>query len=330
MTTERAGRRARHAQGDAKRAQGRYYTTGNPFACAAFREWAARADVVGSVILEPFAGRNSLIERLEELDLCRRWRAFDILPAAAGVKRRDSLACFPAGFAVCITNPPWLAKNSATARGLPFPHCRHDDLYKFALEKCLDHCPWVAALVPESFIRANLFHERLESFVSLTGGMFADTAHPVGLALFAPQESRDVVVWSGERRIGTLAALRAHLPAARTAEQAEKRRALRFNDPQGNLGLIALDNTRAPSIRFCAPQELDAYRISHSSRALTRIQVPFGCPDSSIERLNGFLHDFRTRTQDVLLTCYRGLRQDGMYRRRLDWKLAREMICHAG
>ena len=320
MATEMA---TGEAIADGKRAQGRYYTVGNPFACEPFRDWAERAGLARATVLEPFAGRNSLIRRLEELNLCSRWRAFDVLPGAPGVKQRDSLASFPTGFEVCITNPPWLAKNSATARGLPFPQCRHDDLYKFALEKCLANCPWVAALVPESFIRANLFHRRLESFVSLTACMFSDTAHPVGLALFAPEPSADVEVWSGKRKIGSLAALRTHLPRVASEAQRRRLRSLRFNDPKGNLGLIALDNTRGRSIRFCSPRELEGYRISHSSRALTRIHVPFGF---CIREYNRFLNEFRDFTRDVLLTCYRGLRRDGMYRRRLDWRLAREIV----
>lgn len=309
-----------------KRAQGRYYTVGNPFDCQAFQDWAERADLGDATVLEPFAGRNSLIEHLEELELCSSWRAFDIFPGAKGVKRRDTLNSFPKGFDVCVTNPPWLAKNSATARGLGFPECRHDDLYKFALEKCLDNCPWVAALVPESFIKANLFQERLEAFVSLTASIFSDTAHPVGLALFAPEESEDVTVWSGHDEIGALEELRAHLPAAETEDQRKYFRSIRFNDPKGNLGLIALDNTHKASIRFCKPEKLDDYRICHSSRALTKIHVPFR---PRIQKYNNFLKEFRDITWDVLMTCYRGLRQDGMYRRRLDWELARRIIFYA-
>lgn len=310
---------------DKKRAQGRYYTVGNPFDCRPFWKWAEHADIAHKTILEPFAGSNSLIEHLEKLDLCPDWRAYDILPGAKGVRRRDTLISFPKNFDVCVTNPPWLAKNSATARKLPFPKCQYDDLYKFALEKCLDNCGWVAALVPESFIRADLFHSRLMDFVSLTASMFEDTAHPVGLALFGPKKSEKVVVWSGRRRVGVLKNLQKHLPKPKTKEQQERFRAVRFNEPDGNLGLIALDNTREPSIRFCRPEELDDYSITYSSRALTKISIPF---TPEIDAYNGFLKKIRERTWDVLLTSFRGLRVDGRYRRRLDWESARRIIAH--
>jgi len=45
-----------------------------------------------------------------------------------------------------------------------------------------------------------------------------------------------------------------------------------------------------------------------------------------IDRYNTFIGEFREKTGDVLLTCYRGLRKDGKYRRRLDWQLARGII----
>lgn len=307
---------------ESKRGAGRYYTAGNPFSCPPFAAWAERAGLREAEVLEPFAGRGSLVERLKELNLCSRWRGFDILPAAEKVERRDTLADFPRGFDVCVTNPPWLAKNSATARGLPFPVCEFDDAYKFALDKCLTNCAWVAALVPESFIRAGLFEGRLEVFVSLTGAMFLDTAHPVGLALFAPCVSADVEVWSGMRRVGLLSELRGFVPAV----SARRRRAVRFNSPSGNLGLIALDNTRGPSIRFCEPEELDGYEVGVSSRAVTKMDVPF---DFCIDGCNGFLNSFRENTGDVLMTSFRGLRKDGMYRRRLDWGLARTIVARS-
>ena len=111
----------------------------------------------------------------------------------------------------------------------------------------------------------------------------------------------NVTVWSERKRVGTLAELQAYLPQTTTQKQREILRAIRFNDPNGNLGLIALDNTRAPSIRFCKPEKLDGYSVTHSSRALTKIHIPF---TPRIRDYNVFLDEFRARARDVLLTCY--------------------------
>ncbi len=164
-----------------------------------------------------FCRREILITHLQGMGLARRFAAYDIAPAAAEVRTRDTLADFPAGFDICITNPPWLAKNSATVRGLPFPETDYDDLYKLAL--ALDYVSpivsWVAALVPESFIRSGLFHHRLTDFISVRQRLFADTAHPAGWRCLArrhpatarfPALVRGTVFGELARLVGQLAA----------------------------------------------------------------------------------------------------------------------------
>ena len=300
-------------------AHGIYYTAGNPFASGAFRRWAKAAHLPNARILEPFAGGNSLIERLKSMGFCRASKSFDLFPNAPAVEKRDTLADFPRGFSVCVTNPPWLAKNSATLKGLDFPTTRYDDLYKYALECCLQHCQWVAALVPESFIRAGLFRDRLTDFVSLTGPMFEETGHPVGLALFAPQEGGDVRIWQDSKEIGRLSVLEKSRPQARWG----RRIPVRFNDPKGNAGLIAFDNTFEPSIRFCDVSELEGYEIKPSSRFITKLNVRGSV---RIKDWNECLRRFREKTHDVFLTSFKGIRRDGKYRRRLDWQTARGII----
>lgn len=112
-----------------------------------------------------------------------------------------------------------------------------------------------------------------------------------------------------------------------TAPLADRRRAAdALHDPRGNVGLIALDNTRTASIRFCEVRELAGYRVKKTGRHITRITVR---GPIRIEAWNGYLGEFRERTRDVLMTGYKGIRKDGMYRRRLDWRLARGIVHHA-
>ena len=237
------------------------------------------------------------------------------------MRQRDTIASFPEGYSVCVTNPPWLARNIATFKGFAFPEGHYGNLYQFALEQCLTHCDWVAALVPESFIRAGVFQERLRHFVSITECLFTDTGHPVGLALFEPEHTSSVVVWSGHARLGTLAELNTLYPLPR--KDGPK---VSFNEPRGNVGLIALDNTVSASIRFCNVEELSGYTVKQSGRHITKLQV---LGPVHIQAWNVYLNQFRKRTRDVFMTCYKGIRKDRMYRRRLDWKLARGIIHNA-
>ena len=320
---------------DEKRASGRYYTRGNPFQLEPFKAWAKELNFEQQIALEPFAGAKDIPRLIDAAHLrCRDWAFYDIEPGAKGIVQRDTLADFPKGFDVCITNPPWLARNSATRRGLPFPEATYyDDLYKYALEQCLSHCRWVAAIIPEAFIRSGLFRHRLRDFISLvpqtqhktaqenekrdTSYMFEDTEHPVGLALFVPYATSDVSVWRNNQRLGGLDELRRHLPMP------SANRNIVFNDPKGNLGLIAIDNTISASIRFCPPAELGNYPIRHHCRSITKIGVPWHV---DIDMLNTRLARIRKKTHDVFLTAFKGIRRDGHYRRRLDWALTRAIV----
>ena len=331
---------------DEKRATGRYYTRGNPFLLKPFRTWAAELNLNQQNVLEPFAGDNSIPQRIREAQLqCRDWALFDIEPAATEVQQRDTLTDFPKGFDVCITNPPWLARNSATRRGLPFPSdTQHGDIYKYALEKCLTHCKWVAAIIPEAFIRSSLFLHRLRDFVSLVPQeqhglackarlpkdgkdgeeaspfMFADTEHPAGLALFGPAPqvgAFSVKIWRNNQFLGELEKLRSYLP------RPSRNREIVFNEPAGNLGLIAVDNTVSASIRFCPPTALADYAVRYQGRSITKLHVPW---EVDVAALNAHLANIREKTHDVFLTAFKGLRRDGQYRRRLDWALARAIV----
>ena len=297
--------------------------------------WANASNLAQQITLEPFAGAKDIPQLIDAANLqCRDWAFFDIKPGAKRIVQRDTLADFPKEFNVCITNPPWLARNSATRRGLPFPEATsYDDLYKYALEQCLMHCGWVAAIIPEAFIRSGLFLQRLHDFISLvpqtqgkteqengkrdTSYMFEDTEHPVGLALFAPHTTSDVKVWRNNQFLGRINELRRHLP------QPSSNRGIVFNDPNGNLGLIAIDNTVSASIRFCPAAELKDYPIRVHCRSITKIGVPW---DVDIEMLNARLATIREKTHDVFLTAFKGMRRDGYYRRRLDWALSRAIV----
>ena len=304
-----------------KRKTGRYYTSGNPFNNSPFMAWATQAGLPACQVLEPFAGSNSLIKLLSDMGFCSSAVSYDIIPADDEVKQRDTIEEFPTGYDICVTNPPWLAKNSASVRGLAYPDCQYDDLYKYALEKCLDNCAYIAALVPESFIAANLFQDRLQSFVSLTAKMFMDTGHPVGLALFGPDPICDVEIWSGLERIGLLSLMKKYKP-----EPQQEGVSIKFNDPDGNVGLIALDNTKEASIRFCDVEELADYKVKTTGRHITKLSVD---GEICISDWNLLINEFRKKTYDVLMTSYRGIRKDGKYRRRCDWALARGIIHHA-
>ncbi|KKS01020.1 MAG: hypothetical protein UU54_C0013G0013 [Candidatus Yanofskybacteria bacterium GW2011_GWA2_41_22] len=304
-----------------KRQNGRYYTQGNPFQLDPFKLWAEKIKLRNHKVLEPYAGANNIIRTLQAVGYAKNFTSFDIEPDSPDVEYRDTISNFPNNFKTCITNPPWLAKNSAHRRGLWYPNTKFDDLYKHALHLCLENCENVGALIPATFLQSRLFLERLDSIIFLHDkGMFSDTENPVCLALFT-KKSEDVHIFFDSTFIGSLSDLSKNLPTGN-----KKAEELVFNDPQGELGFIAFDDTQGPSIRFCRGAELSNYNICHSSRMITRIGGNFSNLSSLVYNLNNELSEFRNSTKDVFLTPFKGLRKDGMYRRRMDYQLARNFI----
>lgn len=319
-----------------KRTHGQFFTAGNPFFFAPFQQWFKSIPLKSrSSFLEPFAGANHIVRLMREAGYRQPWMCFDIDPpqtTAQGIRveQRNTLVSFPQTPGVVITNPPYLAKNSAARRGLSYPGTTHDDLYKHSLEVMLAHAPYVAAIIPESFVVSGQFHDRLAATVSLTSKMFHDTDCPVCLALFVPashkQDPTDFELWDENTHLGNyqrFARVLAPLPKNQTV-------AWKFNDPQGKLGLFGVDNTREASIRFVRGSTIPGADIKHSSRAISRISgVPADIDlDALIDQANQAIAGYRRDSHDTLLTSFKGLRSDGKYRRRLDFTAARSLLDH--
>lgn len=320
-----------------KRNHGQFFTVGNPFVLTPFKKWFQSIPSFSgpnSILLEPFAGANDIIRLMREAGYNYPWACYDIDPPAPisqglVVIQQDTLVNFPKGFEVVVTNPPYLARNSAVRRNLSYPQTRFDDLYKHALDITLAHTPYVAAIIPESFITSGLFHDRLSCVISLTSPMFDDTEHPVCLALFSPAmslSSSDFQLYDENNLLGHYKELSAVLRPVPSGAIAWK-----FNDPQGVIGLNGVDNNKQASIFFVQGATIPSTAIKHSSRANTRISgLPSDIdPVALIECANVLLADYRSRTHDMMMTSFKGLRADGRYRRRLDFAAARNLLDHA-
>ncbi|MBQ6855718.1 MAG: hypothetical protein IJO13_01295, partial [Lachnospiraceae bacterium] len=293
-------------------------------------------DYEEKTLLEPFAGANNIVTMIESLGYKNQWECFDIAPNEFNaaeqypIKKRDTLADFPSGYSVAITNPPYLAKNSATRAGLDFPKTHYDDLYKVALDVMLNNLEYVAAIIPESYINAGLFHKRLYAFVSLNCKMFEDTECPVCLALFIPTKQKqyygvsesDFFVYHQNKKIGNYKTLEKKKPNPKIINN------WNFNDPNGPIGIRCIDGTSEPSIEFVYGDEIQASKVKVTSRSLTRVS---GLPeDVDLEQFllkcNNRLIKYREDTSDLFLTSFKGLRKDNKYRRRLDFENARMIM----
>jgi hypothetical protein len=314
---------------------GQFYTRGNPFDLVPVNRWFQSIPSIQSArFIEPFAGSNSIVDLVSQTHpeiRKQQWSSFDIHPEAietnlvpeVGLQQRDTLQDFPSGFDVCITNPPYLAKNSATRKGLAPDFGEYGDLFEVALNRMLSNVPWAAAIIPESFISRGIFTERLMAVVSLNSEMFDDTEFPVCVALFGPEHATDFEIWRGEIFLGSYTQIRNRVSSLWSSNASAG--PFRFNDPNGPIGLWAIDGTQTASIRFLAGADIPSGQIKNTSRSITRITPKFNprVPlDTVIFESNRLLEEYRDVSQDIFLTAFKGLRADGKYRRRIDWRTA--------
>lgn len=320
-----------------KRLLGQFYTIANPFRNDAFITWLESIEnIENTTIIEPFAGANNIVSLVQDMnprgaEKYNNWKCFDICPSNINnvpeyeVEQKDTIKDFPKGYKIAITNPPYLAKNSATRRGLEYVGEPYDDLYKKALEVMLNNCDYVAAIIPESFITSGLFHDRLETVISLACKMFDDTDCPVCLALFVPEkDTDDFTVFRNETRVGTYSELKKLLFTSKY-----KIGNWKVNDPKGSIGVCCVDSPKGQSTKFVLGEEIPEEDIKISSRAYTRISGLSDNIDRTefIKKCNIKLNEYRKNTKDVFLTSFKGLRADGKYRRRLDFKTVKAIMC---
>jgi hypothetical protein len=309
-----------------KREFGQFFTKGNPFNHPLFSEWMSLTGCTNEdVILEPFAGANNILKLMDECGYHNAWKCYDIDAPKENVfpkyivRYRDTVESFPIGYKVCVTNCPYLGKSSARRRGIRYPW-EEDDLYKVCLNRMLDNCEYVAAIIPESFITANIHRDRLMGVISLTCEMFSDTDCPVCLALFTPKKLGLTRIFSNETYLGTLE----ELGSTDLTSEIDYHRWV-FNDENGSIGVKLVDNLISDDCKFFDGDLISPEDVKDTNRSFSRISgLPKGIDKKLFFNLcNEILSDYRAETKDVLLTSFKGLRKDGKYRRRLDFGTAR-------
>lgn len=308
--------------------KGKFFTENNPFVHPFFQEWMK--EIPTSVFLEPFAGSNNIPMLMSEAGFTPKWKCYDIAPPRENNKpqykvvKRNCLTNFPANYKVVITNPPYLAKSSATRQKLSYPHTQYDDLYKMCVDRMLNNSDYIAAIVPESFITSNLFHNRIYGIISLNIKISSKTNCPVCLALFYPDNlSGDFTIYIGDEKVGTYNELKKY-----DLSRYENESSWCFNVSNGSIGVKCVDNGIENSICFCLGDSITSSCIKQSSRAYTRISgLPVGANlEGFIDRCNQILNQYRDDTRDIFLTSFKGFRKDGKYRRRIDFSTIRQIM----
>ncbi|MBU0649655.1 hypothetical protein KKG63_00420, partial [Patescibacteria group bacterium] len=107
-----------------------------------------------------------------------------------------------------------------------------------------------------------------DSQIKLMGIKWASPTILVCLALFGKTMTIGTDMWIGDRYVGCIENIEQYASTLGLASAH-----VTFNDPEGGIGLYAIDNCYRRSIAFCEGSEIPANVIKHSSRTVTRISI---------------------------------------------------------
>lgn len=287
-----------------------------------------------SRVVDPYAGAGDLLAAANQIV----WEVigYDIDPSL-GWPENDSLLDIPYhNDAIVITNPPYLAKNSANRNGFDsykyFKHNDYEDLYQLAIDKVLEKYKNAVFIIPETYFQSSFFKEYLVQYTIIEENPFTDTDCPVCVACFSVDNNffrftsneykiykNDVYLFTNHDLEDILFSFKTNLDLA-----------MDFNVSNGNLGLRGVDGVSPDNrIRFCHPWELgyELDDVKESSRSITAINIPhLEINERFINLLNKELELLRKKTYDVVLSPFKNNNRLGIRRRRLDYALARKLI----
>ncbi len=285
------------------------------------------------IAYDPFAGAGDLLTAVREQLGFRSLIGLD-LDEALDWQVNDSLIEIPKiDGAIIITNPPYIAKQSASRKKIDlsmyFSTTKYDDIYLIALDRMLEAEDFVVAIIPESFINSNYKQKyRLSSITILEENPFEDTENPVCVACFDNRikDYDEIKIYKNDKLINTLQDI------MNIRIEPKNNINITFNTLKGWLGLRAIDSTDdIKFINFDFKENIKydwKNRIKTSSRHLTLIDI--GITDEFknrfIDECNKIIHDIRIKSSDVLLTPFKGNTKSGKRRRRLDFRLARAIM----
>ena len=286
-----------------------------------------------TVAYDPFAGGGDLLKAATDILGFKEVRGLDIDDSLSWDKN-DSLLNIPhVDNAIIITNPPYIAKQSASRKKIDlsmyFSTSTYDDVYLIALDKMLEAQKYVVAIIPESFINSSYkLKKYINSITILEENPFEDTENPVCVVCFdsVEKEFDQVKVYKNNKLVNNLKTIQDIRIEPMHAVK------ITFNTLKGWLGLRAIDSTDDKTfINFDYKENFDydwENNIKVSSRhfSLINLYVPEDRKDAFIKKCNQILKKLRKDSSDILLTPFKGNTKKGIRRRRLDFRLARAIM----
>lgn len=317
-----------------KVSEGKFHTKGDGWLLPHISDFIRATN--SKFALDPFAGKGDMLEVMQ--------REMKLMPLGYDIdtkltwKINDSLVeiptCDPG--VIIITNPPFLAKYSASRKGVITQVASYyadnkpyDDLYKIALIKITKAAKNAVVIVPETYMSEQLLCHLCHSITIIEDNLFQDTTQPVCILVFdgKPKPLSEVKIYKNDKLVSNLTALNS------CRIKPLNKYDIKFNDLSGQIGLRGVDLTKPEDcIKFMPLDELkyDRDSISSSSRLYSAIKVPGNHYSKDLSlKCNIILNSLREKSHDLLLSAFKGNTNEGKRRRRLDFYTARAIIEYA-
>jgi len=292
-------------------------------------------DAGATTIVDPYAGNGDIFTALHLHDCHAHYVGYDIDPEL-NWPINDGLRDIPEhDNAIVVTNPPYLAKNSANRNNFPaykyFNDNDYEDLYQLAIHRVLARYKKAVFIIPETYFQNGIFTSYLHSHTIIEENPFTDTDCPVCVACFhATNDFRAIAgnnykIYKNDDYLFN----RFELEDILWDFNSNTHIGITFNDQYGNLGLRGVDGVdQFDRIKFCKPEDLnyDLSTVGNTSRAITVLDVDYPIDDYFIKIANVYLENLRDKTEDVILSPFKNNNKLGQRRRRLDFKWARKII----
>lgn len=323
-----------------KKELGQYFTKNNVWLTAPVIEFIHDQLPKINTVIDLFAGEGNLFNSFKELISTEKKMNYFGLDIDKNLNwvLNDSLKKIPKiSQAMIITNPPYLAKNSCKRKGFSktykkyFHHTKYTDLYLIALNKMIVSGLPGIAIVPETLINSNFPKENINRIVVVEQNPFEDTEVPICVVCFNGHINEHSLIYKNNTFILNYSSLKNLYPMVQIKNLVD----MKFNDPSGKIAIIGIDSMDPNNkIRFLNIDRLnyDISKIKKSSRAITIVSSVFLNKrnnkelDLIIQKANLILKNFRTNTHDLLLTSFKGNNKLGVRRKRLDFKLAKNIL----
>ena len=298
-----------------KRYLGQYFSKTNVFNIKPLELWKKNIpNFESEILLEPFAGDCDILNYFSD----NQWQCYDISPNKENIIQNNSIKNFPEGHKVCITNPPYLAKNSVSRehnkkkkKKKNTPLIKYEDQYLDALEQCLTYCSYVSVIIPSTFINLSKFKDRCLIIDKIDKIAFADTTVPVCVAYFVPEKVKEIKTYVNGERVY----LNKHnTPFTINSKILE----IKFNSEEGNYVLNGIDSsTKKISIN----NGINDFNREKYLKQTSRNYVLFKTKDICVKKINNFIDNWREETKDYFLSSFKSPVGDNLfYRKRISFK----------